>query len=154
MCGKTLLITAPPEDMKTVLLREQYIMFSSRILKDEGEGRLPARQGPPGTGADPWLLLISYPKHTFSWKITRVAARTTPEAGQCSLAWAQLMQKQQKHPSAKITSLPLTCTMFNASSGRDAFIPHKNGKSRVEQKYPEVKSRLPPPLLYLWSVAI
>lgn len=59
-----------------------------------------------------------------------------------------------KHPSAKITSLPLTCTMFKASSGRDAFIPHKNRKSQAEQKYPEVKTRLPPPLLQLWSVAI
>lgn len=152
MCGKPLLIKAPPEDMKTVLLREQYIMFSSRILEEEGEGRLPARQGPPGTGAGPWLLLISYPKHTFSWKVTRVAARTTPQAGQCSLAWAPLMQK---HPSAKITSiyLPLTCTMLKAFSGRDAFIPHRNRKNQVEQKYPQVKSRLPLPLLHgygLW----
>lgn len=86
VCGKPLLIKAPPEDTKTVLLREQYIMFSSKIPEEEGEGRLPARQGPPGTGAGPWLLLISYPKHTFSWKVTRVAARTTPQAGQCSLA--------------------------------------------------------------------
>lgn len=131
VCGKPLLIKGPPADMKTVLLREQYIVFSSRILKEEGEGRLPVRQGPPGTGAGPWLRLISYPKHTFSWKVTRVAARTTRQAGQCSLAWARLMQE---HPSAKITSisLPLTCTMFKAFSGRGRFIPHSNRKNQVD----------------------
>lgn len=151
LCGKPLLIKAPPEDMKTGLLREQHIMFSSRILEEQGEGRLPARQGPPGTGAGPWLLLISYPKHTFRWKVTRVAARTTRQAGQCSLAWARLMQK---HPSAKKTSisLPLTCTMFKAFSGRDAFKPHRNRKNQVEQKHPEVKSRLSLPLLHSYGL--
>lgn len=156
MCGKPLLIKAPPEDMKTVLLREQYIMFSSRIPEEEGEGRLPARQGPPGTGAGPWLLLISYPKHTFSWKVTRVAARTTPQAGQCSLAWAQLIQKQQKHPSAKITSvsLPLTCTMFKAFSGRDAFISHRNLRAKWSRNTQKLNQDSSLPLLQLWSVAI
>lgn len=130
---KTPVDKASPEDMKTVLLREQYIMFSSRILEEEGEGRLPARQGPPGTGAGPWLLLISYPKHTFSWKVTRVAARTTPQAGQCSLAWAQCMQKQQKHSSAKIASisLPLTCSSLHHS--QEGMLSSHIGMGRAKQ---------------------
>lgn len=112
-----------------------YVFFKK--LGRGGEGRLPARQSPPRTGAGPWLGLISCPKHTFICKVTRVAARPTPWTGQCSLAWAQPMQEQQKHASTKRTLIPLSLTGHHVQNilKQGCFHPtYEQQKQRDTQK--------------------
>lgn len=99
-------------------LRKQHIFGSNTLYflqgtrKNRGKGGCQQAKVLLGQGAGPWLQLISGPKHTFSWKVTAVAARTPPGRALLSGQGSANAETAETHPQPRAAaSLPPKSTV-------------------------------------------
>lgn len=77
------------------------LYFLQGTWKNRGKGGCQQAKVLLGQGAGPWLQLISGPKHTFSWKVTAVAARTPPGRALLSGQGSANAEAAETHPQPR-----------------------------------------------------